>query len=88
MTRWIGSRYAMVLGVGILALYAPSQATAQLPSEPAEISACLCLEQASGGLAADKDTKAQALAAVNRQLADLDAQLAAERPRVQVGSNV
>ena len=76
----------MVLGVGILAFYALSQARAQLPYEPAEINACLCLEQASGALAAEKDAKAQALATVNRQLADLDGQLAAERPRVDVNS--
>jgi len=86
MMRWIGSRHAMVLGVGILALYASSQAPAQIPSEPADINACLCLEQASGALAAEKDAKAQTLVTVDRQLADLDAQLAAERPRVDVNN--
>jgi hypothetical protein len=84
MMRWIGPRYAMVLG----ALCASSQATAQIPipNEPAEINACLCLEQASGALAAEKDAQGQALVAVDRQLADLDAQLAAERPRVDVNN--
>jgi glutathione S-transferase len=86
MMRWIGSRHAMVLGVGILALYASSQATAQIPNEPAEINACLCLQQAAATLAAEKDAKGQALAATDRQLADLDAQLAAERPRVDVNN--
>jgi hypothetical protein len=86
MMRWIGSRHAMVLGVGVLALHTSSQARAQLPNEPAEINACLCLEQASGALAAEKDAKGQALVAVDRQLADLDAQLAAERPRVDVNN--
>ena len=56
------------------------------PNLPAEMTACLCLQQATGTLAADKDAKAQALAAVNRQLADLDAQLASERPRVDTSN--
>jgi hypothetical protein len=86
MMRWIGSRHVMVLGVGVLALHTSSQATAQLPNEPAEINACLCLEQASAALAAEKDAKAQTLVGVDRQLADLDAQLAAERPRVDVNN--
>jgi hypothetical protein len=50
------------------------------------MNACLCLQQAAGTLAADKDAKAQALATVNRQLADLDAQLASERPRVDTSN--
>jgi hypothetical protein len=86
MMRWIGSRRAMVLGVGILALCAPGAALAQVPNEPAEINACVCLEQLSGATAAEKDAKTQALAAADRQLADLDAQLAAERPRVDVNN--
>ena len=57
-----------------------------LPNLPAEMNACLCLQQATGALAAEKDAKAQELAAVNRQLADLDAQLASERPRVDTNN--
>jgi Skp family chaperone for outer membrane proteins len=84
--RWIGSRQARVLGLGILALCVSSAAKAQIPYEPAEINACVCLQQASGALLSEKDAKGQALGAVNRELADLDAQLAAERPRVDVNS--
>jgi hypothetical protein len=56
------------------------------PNLPAEVNACLCLHQAAGALAAEKDAKAQALAAVNRQLTDLDTQLASERPRVDTSN--
>ena len=55
-------------------------------NDPAEINACVCLQAVSAALAAEKDAKAQALAAVDRQLADLNAQLDAEKPRVDVNS--
>ena len=80
--RWIGSRHATVLGFGILAFCAAGGATAQIPYEPAEINACVCLQAASAALAGDKDAKSQRLAAVNQQLADLDAQLASARSRI------
>ena len=84
--RWVGSRHATALCLGMLALCAAGEAEAQFPTEPAEINACLCLGQAAAVLLSEKDAKAQALAAVNRQLADLDAQLASERPRVDVNN--
>lgn len=84
--RWIGSRYATVLGFGILAFCAAGGAKAQIPYEPAEINACVCLQLASAALAADKDAKSQALAAVNQQLTDLDAQLASARSRIDVNN--
>ena len=84
--RWIGSRHAVALGIGMLALGASDAADAQVPNEPAEINACLCLQQEAGVLLSEKDATAQALAASNRQLADLDAQLASERPRVDVNN--
>jgi hypothetical protein len=84
--RWSGSRYAAVLGFGILAFSSAGGAKAQIPYEPAEINACICLAAASAALAADKDTKSQRLAAVNQQLADLDAQLASERSRIDVNN--
>jgi hypothetical protein len=88
MMRWISYPRAMVLAAGILALCAPSKAGAQIPipNEPAEINACVCLGQASAALAADKDARTQALAAADHQLADFDAQLAAEKPRVDVNN--
>ena len=86
MMRSIGSRYPTVLGLGILALCASNRAQAQIPNEPAEINACVCLQQASAALRSGKDATAQALAGANQQLADLDAQLASERPRVDVNN--
>ena len=84
--RWIGSRYATVLGFGILAFCAAGGAKAQIPNEPAEINACVCLQLASAALAADKDAKSQTLTADNQQLADLDARLASARSRVDVNN--
>jgi hypothetical protein len=84
--RSIGSRYAAVLGLVILAVLAAGGAKAQIPNEPAEINACLCLEQAAAALLSEKDAKAQALSAADKQLADLDAQLASEKPQVNVNN--
>jgi len=86
MMRWIGSRNARVLGLGILALCAPNGAKAQILNEPAEINACVCLQQASAALGSEKDAKGQVFEAIDRQLADLDARLASERPRVDVNN--
>jgi len=86
MMRWIASRHAMALGLGVFALCTAGGAKAQIPNEPAEINACVCLQQASAALGSEKDARAQALTAANRELADLDAQLAAERPRVDVNN--
>jgi hypothetical protein len=76
----------MVLGFATIGCCAASATKAQIPipSEPAEINACVCLRLAAGALAADKDAKSQALAAASQQLADLDAQLASERSRIDV----
>jgi len=87
---WIGFRCARVLGFGFLAFYPVGGAQAQIPvpvpNEPAEINACVCMQLASGTLAADKDAKSQALAAASQQLTDLDAQLAAARSGID-GNN-
>jgi hypothetical protein len=77
---------AAAVGVAVLAVCGSAGAQVPLPNVPAEMNACLCLQQAAGTLAAEKDAKAQTLAAVNRQLTDLDAQLAAERPQVDVNN--
>ena len=88
MTRSTGCRHVGILCLGVLAWCVASGAKAQIPipNEPAEINACVCLQAASAALAGEKDAKAQALAAVDRQLADLNAQMAAEKPRVDVNS--
>jgi len=87
---WTGFRYAGVLGFGFLALYPLGGVQAQIPvaipNEPAEINACVCMQLASGTLAADKDAKSQALAAANQQLADLNAQLASARSGIDVNN--
>ena len=77
---------AAAVGGALLAVCGSAGAQVPLPNVPAEMNACLCLQQAAGTLAAEKDAKAQALAAANRQLTDLDAQLAAERPQVDVNN--
>lgn len=86
--RWIGSRHAAVLGSVTLAFCVADKAEAQvpIPNEPAEINACVCMQLASGVLAADKDAKSQTLAASNQQLTDLDAQLASARARMDVNN--
>ncbi len=82
----IGFGRTMTLGWGFAALFAPGIAGAQIPPETAEISTCLCMQQATATLAADMNAKKQALEAVNRQLGDLDAQLTRERSTVNVNN--
>ena len=90
MMRSTGCCQAALFCLGMLVCSpfggAKAQIPVPLPSEPAEINACVCLHAASAALAGDKDAKAQGLAAADRQLADLNAQMAAEKPRVDVNS--
>ena len=90
MMRSTGCRQAAIFCLGMLVCSPFGGAKAQIPipvpNEPAEINACVCLQAASAALAGEKDAKAQALAAVDRQLADLNAQMAAEKPGVDVNS--
>jgi len=88
MMRSTGCRQAVFFCLGMLVCspFGGAKAQIPLPNEPAEINACVCLQAASAALAGEKDAKAQALAAADRQLADLNAQLAAEKPRVDVNS--
>jgi hypothetical protein len=82
----IGFGRASVLGLGLITFFAPSGARPQVSPEVAEISACACLQQAVGALSAEMNAKTQALDAVSRQLADLDAQLAREHSAVNVNN--
>ena len=86
--RWADFRNAAILGFVILAFCAAAVADAQvlIPNEPAEINACVCMQLASGALAADKDAKSQAWAAASQQLADLNAQLASARSAIDVNN--
>jgi len=78
------------LAFGLAVLLTARAASAQvpppvpLPPEPAEISACLCLQQAVAALSAEMNQRTQALDAVGRQLSDLDAQLAQARANLNV----
>jgi hypothetical protein len=76
---------ALVFGVGLV-VSCPGVAKAQVSPEAAEINTCLCLQQAVATLSSEMTAKQQALDAVKRQLADLDAQLARERPAVNVNN--
>ncbi|MGH7046670.1 MAG: hypothetical protein ACREE2_09835 [Stellaceae bacterium] len=84
MRQSIGARSMALLGGGLLVLAAGVTARAQVSSDPAEITRCLCMEHAVSTLSADMSAKTQALAAVRQHLAGLDAQLAQARPKVDV----
>jgi hypothetical protein len=77
-------------GALLAALLAATPVRAQVPpppappSEPAEISACLCLQQLVATLSAEMNQRRQALDGVNQQLSDLDAQLAQARANLNV----
>jgi len=86
MASLISLRYPMVLVTAILAPASWGTANAQVISDPNEINACLCLNQAVAALSAEQSTKTQTLAEARQQLADLDAQLAHERPLVNVNN--
>jgi hypothetical protein len=88
MMRSTGCRQAAAFCLGMLvcAPFGAAQAQIPIPNEPAEINACVCLQAASAALSGEKDAKAQALAAADKQLADLNAQLASEKPGVDVNN--
>ncbi len=90
MAHSIGVRCGTLLGGSLLALAAAGPASAQVPapmtSDPAEITACLCMGQGVATLSANMSAKTQALAAVRQHLADLDSQLARARPNVDVNN--
>ncbi|MBV8888770.1 MAG: hypothetical protein JO267_02850 [Alphaproteobacteria bacterium] len=65
---------------------AGAQAPAPLPPEAAEIGRCLCVQQAMSALAADMNAKNQVLQQQRDALARLDAEVAAQRSRVDVNS--
>jgi len=84
MARSIGVRCAMLLAASLLA--GAGAARAQMSSDPAEITSCLCMQQGVATLSADMSAKTQALASVRQHLADLDSQLAHARPNVDVNN--
>ena len=84
MGATVGIRVGAFFGFCALALIEPGAARAQMANNPAEINACLCLERGVETLSQQMASRTQALAAARQRLADLDAQLARERPQVQV----
>ena len=82
----IGFGRAAILALSFGALFGSGVARAPAPPEAAEINACWCLQQAVATLSSEMTTKRQALDGAERQLADLDAQLARERPTVNVNN--
>ena len=73
MTYIIRLARVTAFGWALVAALAPSTAGAQASPEATEIASCLCLQQAVSTLSAEMNSKNQALDAVSRQLADLDA---------------
>ena len=82
MVSWSGG----VAGVVLLGLSATAPALAQMSSNPAEITACLCQQQGVATLSADMSARTQALAAARQRVADLDAQLLQARQHIDVNS--
>jgi hypothetical protein len=81
-----GVQGAVAFGLSLVVALAARPAAAQMSSDPAEINACLCLEQGVATMARSMDDKTRTLAAVRQRLADLDAELARERPLVDVNN--
>ena len=86
MARSIAVCGAMLFGAGLSVVTGAATARAQMSSDPAEITTCLCMQQGVAALSGDMSAKTQALAAVRQHLADLDAQLAQARPNVDVNN--
>ena len=82
-----GVQGAVAFGLSLVVALAARPAAAQMSSDPAEINACLCLEQGVATTAQSMNDKTSwTLAAVRQRLADLDAELARERPLVDVNN--
>lgn len=80
----IGVGRATALGAGIAFLAISGVAHAQMPSEAAEISSCLCMHQEISRLSAEMTQKMEALQRLNRRVADLAARLREERSTLNV----
>ena len=81
-----GVQGVVAFGLSLVVALAARPAAAQMSSDPAEINACLCLEQGVATMTRSMDDKTRTLAAVRQRLADLDAELARERPLVDVNN--
>jgi hypothetical protein len=79
MARIVGQLGRALVVAGFLATALTGAARAQMSSDPAEITACLCQQQGVATLSADMSAKTAALAAARQRVADLDAQLLQSR---------
>ncbi len=79
MKRILGWAAAAVAMIGLAAI-GPVQA--QMSSNPAEITACLCEQQGIATLSGEMSAKTNALAAARQRVADLDARLQQERQQL------
>lgn len=86
MARLSGWYWTIVLGAGLVGSALSGMARAQMSSDPAEITACLCQQQGVATLSADMSSRTQALAAARQRVADLDAQLLQERQHLDVNN--
>ena len=86
MARAIVVRGVALFAGGLLAVAGAAAARAQMSSDPAQITACLCEQQGLAALSSDMSAKTQALAAVRQHLAELDAQLSSARSTLDVNS--
>lgn len=85
MPRTFGGACVFV-GIALSALAVSNPARAQMSSDPAAITACLCQQQGVATLSADMSAKTQALAAARQHVADLDAQLLQARQHLDVNN--
>jgi hypothetical protein len=74
------------LGLGAMLALAAGPAAAQESNNPTQIHDCLCLEQQVEATSQAMNNATQALAAARQHLADLNAELARERPLVNVNN--
>lgn len=86
MARFTGLARAALVGASLFAAVVSGPAWAQMSSNPAEITACLCQQQGVAALSADMSAKTQALAGARRRVADLDAQLLQARQHIDVNN--
>jgi Tfp pilus assembly protein FimV len=87
MVRRLISEYAALGSIALLAsIAAVGPARGQMSSNPAEITGCLCQQQAIATLSADMSAKKQALSAARQRVGDLDAQLSQARQHIDVNN--
>jgi len=74
MARSIAACRATLIGINLLVFAFGATARAQMSSDPAQITACLCMQQGVATLSSDMSAKTQALAAIrpNVQVNDPD----------------